>query len=104
MLTREEHPCWAATCDKCGEGDNVDWGGSCHYSSEAEARDVLVGDLEWKLHPRPGAILALCPGCYEELRATLPCPHGARCTGACGSECPDDEAVFALVKPTGGGA
>lgn len=42
----EEHACWLAVCDYCGEGDNWDLGGSFHYSSQEEAlREIKAA--EW---------------------------------------------------------
>lgn len=83
-LTVEQHPCWLATCDGCEEGDNSEYGGSFHYSTEAEARQALSGSDWIEL---AGGVW-LCLDCWEAERAKLPCPHGGRCTGACGDDCP----------------
>lgn len=84
-LVREEHPCWVPTCDRCGEGDNAESGGSFHYSSEAEAV-MALGGMDWH-RAQDGSWL--CYDCYDEARTEqYACPHGAGCTGrGCVSGC-----------------
>lgn len=84
-LTVEQHPCWVAVCDGCGEGDNEEYGLSFHHMTEAEARQSLTA-TDWTELPDGRW---LCLDCWETARSELPCPHGGRCTGACGSSCPD---------------
>jgi hypothetical protein len=96
-LSVEQHPCWSVACDRCGEGDNVEYGGAYHYASEAEARAAAV-DYDWVLTDDGRA---LCPDCFETLRGEISCPDGAGCAGGgCGS-CPTDEQVFARLRDGG---
>lgn len=83
-IVREDHPCWVPSCDRCGEGDNSEYGGSFHYASAAEAARTLR-DMDWE-QAQDGSWL--CFECYGEARAEQhACPHGARCNGTCG-DCP----------------
>lgn len=94
-LKIEQHPCWVAECDRCGEGDCHDYGSSYHHPSEEVARESLAG-MDWIVLSDGRA---LCLECFEELRPQVRCPHGAGCTnGGCGA-CPTDEQVFALGEP-----
>jgi hypothetical protein len=73
-LTQIEHPCWFATCDRCGEGDNSEYGTSFHYPSQLEAEGNLR-DMDWR-QALDGSWL--CSECYDEARAEqYACPHGA---------------------------
>jgi hypothetical protein len=93
-LSIEQKPCWTVVCDQCGEGDNADYGGCLHHHDEAAARESAQSmDMVVLADGR-----ALCLECFEDLRAKVPCPHGAGCTGGgCGS-CPTDEQVVALAQ------
>jgi hypothetical protein len=89
-----EKPCWEAVCDFCGEGDNYDYATSFHHASEAEARAELAAE-DWKLAPDGRA---LCFGCFDSLRARIPCPHGSHCNGGGCGFCPTDEQVFEQLE------
>lgn len=89
-LTVEQHPCWIVTCDRCGEGDNSEYGCSFHHPTEAEARDSLTS-CDW-IELEGG--LWLCLDCWEAERSKLPCPHGGRCNGGCGDDCPEVSGPF----------
>jgi len=80
-IIRKDNPCWSPTCDSCGEGDNYEYGGSFHYSSEAEAIDAVK--IDWH-HTSGGAWLCIsccdqslevaCPKCSVE--KDVPCTFG----------------------------
>lgn len=93
-LKAARRPCWLAVCDRCGEGDDVDYGGCCHHANRASAVDVLVS-TDWKVGA-DGTVL--CPECFDAARSEIACPHGAGCTGGGCGRCPTDEAVLAHAK------
>ena len=64
-------PCWVAVCDRCGEGDNGEDGGSFHHESKATAL-ASVRDQDWLVSEDDEL---LCFECAEEMIAQLPCPH-----------------------------
>lgn len=77
-LARVEHPCWYATCDRCGEGDNAEYETSFHHPSKAKAEDNLR-DMDWA-QALDGSWL--CSDCYgEAITEQYACPHGAGCIG-----------------------
>jgi hypothetical protein len=65
-LRREDHPCWVATCDWCGEGDNDEYGGSYHHFTEEEARRQLTM-ADWR-QLEDGTWLC-STHCYDEAKA-----------------------------------
>jgi hypothetical protein len=71
-----DHPCWTIECDRCGEGDNSEYGGCFHHATLAEAEQA-VRDIDW-MQALDGSWL--CSSCWDDAVAELPCPHGARCS------------------------
>ncbi len=71
-LTKNTAPCWEATCDACGEGDNED-GQSYHYSSEAEMLKELEG-YDWLVERNEAGApkRLLCMDCADEERKSSP--------------------------------
>lgn len=68
MIVCAEHPCWTATCDNCGEGDNVEWAGSFHYETEATLLNALT-EADWKVFRNEDGTLRylICPDCWEQM-------------------------------------
>jgi hypothetical protein len=67
MITRNARPCWEATCDYCGAGDNYESGGSYHYPDEKELLDALAS-YDWTIVQNPDtSVKALyCSTCWDE--------------------------------------
>lgn len=88
-LAVQQKPCWEVVCDVCGEGDNVDYGGSFHYHTEAEARDMLKS-ADWMIREDGKA---MCGTCADELYDRVACPD---CESPLGSKCADPHGGRAL--------
>lgn len=61
-------PCWEATCDGCGEGDNTDFGNCFHHASLKDTIDDLTSSGWQLVHRRSGVIAAVyCETCWAGL-------------------------------------
>jgi hypothetical protein len=59
-IAANEKVCWTLLCDSCGEGDDTEYGGICHYGSREEAVKAVEGN-DWVVT----GDLAFCGSCIE---------------------------------------
>lgn len=83
-ISLQQKPCYEVACDRCGEGDNYDYGGSFHHPDEATARESMEGS-DWLVREDG---VALCNSCLDSVEDLIACPE---CEAPKGSRCADPD-------------